>query len=255
MEQEILKSIALGVSFFVVAVLYSSVGHGGASGYLLILSFLSFSPLQMSSTALILNLLVAGTSSYVFWKNGYLSLRFTLPFIIGSIPAAFIGGMFNIPNVLYSFLLGVTLLLVALRLLFEMHHYQALNTEKKNTNVLIVLPVAIIIGLFSGIIGIGGGILLSPLILLMDWADIKQASATAALFIVVNSMAGLGGRLVQPAAGLMVPQKLLPYVAVAFAGGLIGSHMGANIFSAARLKWILGSVLIGASIKLILSTI
>ncbi|MDI6788754.1 MAG: sulfite exporter TauE/SafE family protein, partial [Planctomycetota bacterium] len=220
MEQEILKTIALGVSFFVVAVLYSSVGHGGASGYLLILSFLSFSPLQMSSTALILNLLVAGTSSYVFYRNGYLSLKFTSPFIIASIPAAFLGGMLKVSPGTYSLLLGITLLLVALRLVFEMHP-PVLRSNRK-PDFIIILPAGIIIGLFSGIIGIGGGILLSPLILLMGWADIKQASATAALFILVNSLAGLGARFIQSDTLYILPQGLLPYIVVAFAGGLIG---------------------------------
>lgn len=254
MEQEILKSIALGVSFFVVAVLYSSVGHGGASGYLLILSFLSFSPMQMSSTALVLNLLVAGTSSYVFWKNSHLSLKFTAPFIIASIPAAFIGGMLKVPEGTYSLLLGVTLLFVALRLVFEMRLPQAVHSDR-NPNLLIIVPAGIIIGLFSGIIGIGGGIILSPLILLMGWADIKQTSATAALFIFVNSLAGLGARFIQSDTLHMLPQELLPYIVVAFAGGLIGSHMGANVFSAARLKWILGTVLLGASTKLIVTAL
>lgn len=254
MEQETLKIVTLAVSFFVVAVLYSSVGHGGASGYLLILSFLNFSPMQMSSTALVLNLLVAGSATYVFYRNGYLSFKFTAPFIAASIPTAFMGGMLKVSTKIYSLLLGITLLLVALRLVFEIHLPQVVQSGKK-PHLLVILPAGIFIGLFSGIIGIGGGIILSPLILLMNWADIKQTSATAALFILVNSLAGLGGRLIQPDVGMMIPFELLPYIGVAFAGGLIGSHLGANIFSTARLKWILGVVLLGASTKLIVTAL
>ena len=256
MELSVIQSISLAVCFFAVAALYSSVGHGGASGYLLILSFLAFTPVQMSSYALLLNILVSGLSFYNFHKCGYFSFRFTLPFVITSIPAAFLGGLIKIPAPMYSLLLGITLLFIAVRLIFEIKFSN--NPAKSGiapSNFLIIGTIGIVIGLLSGIIGIGGGILLSPVILLMGWADIRQAAATSAFFILVNSLAGLSARFVHTEVAAALPQALLPYVIIAFSGGLIGSYLGARRFSSPTLKRILAIVLSGASVKLIIAAL
>ncbi|MEW6026837.1 MAG: sulfite exporter TauE/SafE family protein [Planctomycetota bacterium] len=256
MEQEILKTIVLGLSFFIVAVLYSSVGHGGASGYLLILSFLAFTPVQMSACALLLNVLVSGLSFYSFYKCGYFSFRFALPFIAASIPAAFLGGLIKIPAPIYSLLLGVTLLFIAIRLVFEFRFSgQPAGSSIARSGFWIAGAIGIAVGLLSGIIGIGGGIILSPVILLMGWADVRQTAATSAFFILVNSLAGLSARFIHTEAAIALPQVLLPYVVIAFGGGLVGSYLGARRFSSPTLKRILAIVLSGASVKLIIAAL
>ncbi len=257
MDIEITKTIFLSVCFFTIAMLYSSVGHGGASGYLLILSFMSFMPNQMASTALLLNLLVAGISFYTFYKAGYFSLKFAVPFILASTPAAFVGGMLHIPVSVYSIFLSAILLLAAFRLAFEMKlgNAKSESLETAMPNLFVAVPAGFIIGLISGVVGIGGGILLSPLIIMAGWAGQKRTAATSAFFILVNSTAGLLPRLIQDGAAIAIPPALIQYVIVAFAGGLIGSHIGARIFSALTLKRILAVILIMASSKLIIVTI
>jgi uncharacterized membrane protein YfcA len=256
MEFEVLKAISLSACFFTVALFYSSVGHGGASGYLLILSFLAFTPVQMSSCALLLNILVSGLAFYNFSKCGYFSFRFTLPFIITSIPAAFLGGLIKIPAATYSLFLGITLLFIAARLIFEVKFSN--NPAKPGIatpNLWITGTIGIVIGLLSGIIGIGGGIILSPVILLMGWADIRQTAATSAFFILANSLAGLSARFIHTDVFVALPQEMLPYLIIAFSGGLIGSYFGARRFSSPTLKRILALVLSGASAKLLIAAL
>lgn len=233
---------------FIVSLLYSSVGHGGASGYLAVLSFFAFTPKSMSSTALILNVLVAGIAFFSFSKAGYFSLRFSLPFLITSVPAAFIGGMLNIPTHTYSLLLALVLLAAALRIVIEIKP-SAKSPSAAYPNLSIALSAGIIIGLASGIVGIGGGIFLSPLILLMHWLDTKQTSATSAFFILINSLAGLLARFIN---GSVEFNVLTPFLVTAFLGGWVGSHLGANLFSHRTLRWALGIVLVVASFKSLL---
>lgn len=235
---------------FFVAILYASVGHGGASGYLAILSLFGFPPAQMSTTALILNLFVAGTGSIVFWQGGHFSLRLVLPFILASIPAAFIGGALRVPEPFFYTLLAVALAWAALRLALPSQSRSAGNFKQPSGFIAAVAGVCI--GLLSGIVGVGGGIFLSPLMILLRWADPQQTAAASAFFILVNSLAGLAGRL---ASGSFSVGPLLPLLGVAFLGGLFGSHLGAHRLSGFAMRRSLATVLAIAAGKMVLQTI
>ncbi len=243
--------LSLGCLVFLVAVLYSSVGHGGASGYLAILSFFVPSPSIMSSTALVLNILVAGVGTMSFVKAGHFSWKLVWPFVLLSVPGAFLGGYLHISTKLYFILLALVLIAAAYRLATA----KPAGEEDEQT-VEAKFPVALGvgggIGILSGIVGVGGGIFLSPLAIFLKWATTKQTAAFSAFFIVVNSIAGLGGRLM---GGSVETGSVLPLVGFAFLGGLIGSHYGANRFSGLTLRRILALVLLIASVKLFVTSL
>ena len=232
---------------FFVALIYSSVGHGGASGYLALLSFFALPHEQMATSALCLNLLVAGMAFWSFFRASHFSWRLTWPFTVVSIPFAFIGGLLKVPPTVYSLLLACVLIFAAGRLLFELNsdHYEI----KRLPSLAVSLPIGGFIGILSGIVGVGGGIFLSPLLLLFNWADPKKTAAISAFFILVNSLAGLLGRFARDQVQL---RPVLVYmVAAAFLGGVIGSRLGASHFSGKWLKRILACVLLLATFKLL----
>lgn len=240
--------LLISALIFVVAALYSSIGHGGASGYLAVMAFFQLAPAEMKTTALILNILVAGIASIEYYRAGHFSFKLTWPFIVASIPAAFLGGMLHISNKVYGILLGIALVVAALRLAMAALPRQTPD-DQRDVPLPMALPTGAGVGLLSGLVGIGGGIFLSPIIILMKWADTKRTSATAAVFIVVNSLAGLSGHL---ASGKdMVGVAALPLLATALFGGMIGAHWGANRFSSIALRRILAVVLITASVKML----
>ncbi|MBM4169739.1 MAG: sulfite exporter TauE/SafE family protein [Ignavibacteria bacterium] len=247
---DLVTILILSILVLVVALLYSSVGHGGASGYLAVLSFFVIAPAVMSSTALLLNVLVAGMGSYAFYRAGHFSFRLTWPFVVTSVPAAFIGGLISVSEKAYFFLLAVILLIAAYRMVIVVNG-SAPEPDGSRTRLAVAWPVGGGIGLLSGIVGVGGGIFLSPLMILRKWAGAKQTAAVSAVFIVVNSMAGLGGRLVR---GGLEFGSLWPLVVAAFAGGWVGSHLGARRFSSLTLRRLLAVVLVIASGKLLLKT-
>ena len=232
---------------FAVAMVYSSVGHGGASGYLAVLSLLAISRTEMATTALVLNILVASTALVSFMRSKHLTLSLTWPFILLSIPGALIGGAVKVSESVYSYLLAVALLTAAIRLSGLLNR-SPVDGEFRPLRLPAAVPIGGAIGLLSGIVGIGGGVFLSPVILLAKWADAKQVAATSALFIVVNSIAGLSSRMISHNADFgIVP--VLP--SVAFAGGLLGSSLGARTFSTLLLRRILAVVLVTAAVKLL----
>ena len=240
MHSDILFYILLPV----VAFLYAAVGHGGASGYLALMAFFSFAPDFMRPTALLLNLAVSLIAFIQYNKQGHFSLKLFWPFALASIPAAFIGGMLVVDAVVYKKVLAVLLLFSVIRLIgFKT---QEAKTES-HPQVLIALVIGAVIGLLSGMIGIGGGIILSPVILLLHWADMKKTAAVSALFIFVNSLAGLAGLFTK---GFQLESQMLWMLLIAFAGGALGSYFGAGHFENRKLKWILALVLLIASVKL-----
>jgi uncharacterized membrane protein YfcA len=243
--------ILVSTIFFGVAFLYSSVGHGGASGYLAVLSFFSAAPSLMATTSLILNLLVAGLAFIAFFRAKYVEGKLTWPFVVASIPLAFIGGMIHVSVRTYELLLAIALLVAALRFLLEV---RSPGEESGLTfpSLAVSLPIGGGIGLVSGLVGVGGGIFLSPLMLFMKWADAKRTAATSAAFILVNSIAGLFGRVT---GGNFQVGILLPLLVAAFLGGLVGSHFGATKYSGRTIRRILGVVLLIASGKLFLSVV
>ncbi|WP_372757823.1 sulfite exporter TauE/SafE family protein, partial [Mariniflexile sp.] len=197
----------------IVSFLYSSVGHGGASGYLALMALFSFAPETMKPTALLLNLFVAGISFYYFYKEGFFNKKLFLSFAITSIPLAFIGGTIEIDASWYKKILAILLVFAILKML------NVFGKETKNIKEVKLwqgLLAGGIIGFFSGLIGIGGGIILTPLILLLHWGNMKEAAAVSALFIWVNSAAGLVGQI---SSGIQIELESFVLVGIALFGG------------------------------------
>jgi uncharacterized membrane protein YfcA len=230
---------------FIVAFLYASVGHGGASGYLALMAIFAISPAVMKPTALLLNLFVSSTSFIQFYRGGHFKWKAFWPFSLASIPLSFLGGMMVIESSVYKKILGGLLIIPIIRFFFFS------NTDPRDikpTNIPLSLLIGGIIGLLSGMIGIGGGIILSPVLLLLKWADQKQTAAISAAFIFVNSLAGLGGQLIK---GFEFNNHMFTYVGIAFAGGIFGAYFGALKFKQTVLKNVLACVLALAAYKLL----
>lgn len=232
---------------FVLAFLYSSVGHGGASGYLAILVLFNAAPEMMKTSALMLNVFVSLISFIMYARSGYFQWKLFLPFAIASIPAAYWGACMPLDEFLYKKILGICLLFPILRLSGLIG---AEPEELKPFKWVYGLIIGAVIGLLSGMIGIGGGILLSPIILLLHWAKMKETAAVSALFIFVNSIAGLAGHLSK---GILFESYIFILLGVAIVGGLLGSYLGARMFQNKLLSYILSFVLLIASIKLIIT--
>ncbi|MES2773074.1 MAG: sulfite exporter TauE/SafE family protein [Bacteroidota bacterium] len=230
---------------FLVAFLYASVGHGGASGYLALMALFSVTPEVMKPTALLLNLFVSLVSFAQFYRGGYFRWKLFLPFALASVPLSFLGGLIVVDGTIYKHILGLLLLIPIARFLF-FNNTAAKDLREPNTGL--SLLIGAVIGFLSGLIGIGGGILLSPAVLLLRWADQKQAAAISALFIFVNSLSGLTGQLIK---GVHFSSNMYLYVVIAFLGGIGGAYFGAMRFPQKLLKNILALVLILASYKLL----
>jgi len=228
----------------VVAFLYASIGHGGASGYLGLMALFSIDPTMMRSSALILNLFVAGVSFIAYYRGGYFKPKILLPFIITSIPFAFLGASFNIDPKIYKIILGIFLFLAVLRMLI---YKPKESSHIENPPIIPALLIGAGLGFFSGMIGIGGGIILSPILILLGWANLKQAAAVSAIFIFLNSASGLLG-IIQ--SGFIGNTQISVWIIAALCGGLLGSFAGSYKFSSIRLQYILAFVLILASFKL-----
>ena len=233
---------------FLVAFLYASVGHGGASGYLALMALFSITPEVMKPTALLLNLFVSLTSFYQFYRGRYFQWKIFVPLALASVPLAFLGGMVSIDASIYKKMLGILLLLPIFRLLF-FKNVPAEELQKPKMGLSILIGGGI--GLLSGLIGIGGGIILSPVLLLLKWTDQKQTAAISALFIFVNSLSGLSGQLVK---GISFSNDMVAYVVIAFAGGLSGAYFGARRFNQNAIKYMLSVVLMVAAYKLLFTT-
>ncbi|MEM6642839.1 MAG: sulfite exporter TauE/SafE family protein [Bacteroidota bacterium] len=228
----------------VVAVLYASVGHGGASGYLAIMALFNLDPAMARPTALLLNLFVAGFAFYAFFKKGYFKISFALPFLYGSVPAAFIGGLIQLESGIYRILLGSFLLVATLRMIFN-----PVRSEKEVlVPIFLRVTIGAAIGLMSGMLGIGGGIILSPVILLLGLSGLKQTAATSAVFIWVNSAAAFFGFSIS---GISLSADSLLAVLAASLGGAIGGYLGSFKFDTVILRRLLALVLMLASFKLI----
>lgn len=233
---------------FAVAFLYASVGHGGASGYLALGAIFELGKEVIRPTALLLNLFVSLTSFIQFYRGKHFIFKIFLPLAIASVPMAFLGGRISIDTGTYKTMLGILLLIPIIRFLF-FPNIPVTNIKKNNIGLSLIIGGAI--GLTSGVIGIGGGILLSPLLLLLKWTDQKQTAAISALFIFVNSFAGLLGQWTK---GIEFNTNMIGYTVVAFTGGICGAYFGAMKFNQNVLRILLAMVLILASYKLIFTS-
>jgi uncharacterized membrane protein YfcA len=236
------------IILFFVAFLYSAVGHGGASGYLALMALYGIAPQEMKPTALMLNLFVSLTSFIQYYRGRYFFKRLFLPIAAASIPMAFIGGMITVEENIYKRILGVLLLFPVIRFFFFKN---VEDSELKPHNLSIAITTGAVVGLMSGMIGIGGGIILSPILLLLQWTNQKQTAAISAAFIFVNSVAGLGGMLTQ---GIRFTGDMVMYIIIAFSGGLLGAYFGSKKFNQNVLKYVLATVLLLASYKLLFTT-
>jgi uncharacterized protein len=182
MTPEQLALLALGM--LLVALLYSSVGHAGASGYIAVMSLFSLTPAVIKPTALLLNILVASIGTFQFWRAGHFSWRLFWPFALLSIPLAFVGGWLNLPAHIFKVIVGLVLWSSAVRFLLQPSSDQVRHEPSPPA----ALSIGAGLGLLSGLSGTGGGIFLTPLLLLMRWAHTKTAAAVSAFFILVNSV-------------------------------------------------------------------
>jgi uncharacterized protein len=233
-------------AFGLVAAFYGSVGHGGASGYLAVMALCSFAPETLRPTALTLNLVVSFIGSVLFFRAGHFSWRLFWPFALTSIPCAWLGGRLDLPDHAFKLLLALALAFSALRLLFPEQN----AAERRPAALVWTLAIGALIGLVSGLIGVGGGIFLTPLILFARWADAKTAAAVSAPFIFVNSVAGLAGH----SASLHHLSPEWPWLAlVVVVGGFFGAHWGSIRARAGQLRPALALVLGVAALKLVVT--
>lgn len=233
------------ILLLVIAFLYASVGHGGASGYLALMALFGVAPVVMKPTALLLNLFVSLTAFLQFYRGKHFVWKVFLPLALASIPMAFLGGLITVDASIYKKILGVLLVFSVIRMLMPA---KKISLELKSANFSGALIMGGTIGLLSGMIGIGGGIILSPLLILFNWTDQKQTAAISALFIFVNSVSGLLGQLTK---GIQFSTDMYIYVAIAFTGGVAGAYFGAMKFKQEVMKKILAIVLMVAAYKLL----
>jgi uncharacterized membrane protein YfcA len=237
-------SISLWLLLFVAvaAILYSSVGHGGASGYLAAMALFGLEPAVMKPAALTMNIFV---TALVLWRmTGSFNWRLFMPFAVASVPMAFIGGAYTINSSAYRVMVGLALLLAMWRLLWEGDDSDRIQRPA----LWVALPVGAVLGLVSGLTGVGGGIFLSPLLLLFHWTSMRGSVAIAAAFILMNSIAGLAG---YASTATQWPAGIPVLVVAAMLGALIGTELGTRRLAPTHLRKVLAVVLVVAGAKMI----
>lgn len=228
-----------------VAFMYSAVGHGGASGYLAMMALFSFPHTIMKPTALLLNVFVAAISFYHYYRGGHFKLKLFLSFAVASVPLAYFGGTLNVEASMYKRTLAVLLIFAVVRML---NLYSKEVFRAREIKIYQGLIVGAVVGFFSGLIGIGGGIILSPIILLLHWGNMKEAAAVSALFIWANSAAALMGQF---KTGVVLESQSFILVGIAIVGGFLGAYIGSKKMSNKFLRYMLAVVLIVACGKLV----
>ena len=238
----------LGGLIAFAAALYSSVGHAGASGYLAAMALFGLAPEVMRPTALALNILVASLATYRYTRAGQNDWRLLIPFVVASVPAAFVGGLILVPPALYRPLVGAILLFSAFHLVRTAKRAESKDAAAQRPPLAAALVSGGVLGLLSGLTGTGGGIFLSPLLLFMGWAGTRPASGVAAGFILLNSIAGLLGTTVSIGA---LPAALPIWAGAALTGALIGTQLGTRTLPVPGVRYALALVLVVAGGKMI----
>ena len=237
------QTLLIAGCLFLGAILYTSVGHAGASAYIAVMTLFDLPPAVIKPTALTLNIFVSSYTSLRYIKSKLFNKSLFLYLSLGSVPAAYIGGRINLPSNVYKPVIGLLLLLSGVRFLV-----QALQSDKarREVNKPLAIFMGACVGLLSGITGTGGGIFLSPLIIWLGWVSVKAASGTAAAFIFVNSTAGLLGNFQSTSS---LPSELPVFVVAVLLGALIGTRFGITRLSSIGVKRALGCVLLIAGVK------
>jgi uncharacterized protein len=237
---------ALAILFALGAALYSSVGHGGASAYIAAMALFSVAPETMKPTALALNLLVAGFGAWRYWRRGLSNWKLVLAFAVTATPAAFIGGSIHLPAITYKPLIGILLWASATRLLWQPKMLS--DRPVRAPPLWATLPAGAVLGLLAGLTGTGGGIFLSPLIILNAWEEPRHTSGVVAAFILLNSAAGLAGNTASVG---HLPHELPIFLASVMGGALVGTWLGLERLPRPWLLRTLGLVLLIAGAKLL----
>ncbi len=240
-----IETVAIVLALFLVAMLYSSVGHGGASGYLAVMALFSVAATTTRPTALILNVFVATIAFIQFYRAKSFDWSIFLPFAAASVPMAYLGGRIQLAEPVYKIVLGICLIIAAARLAIKLSS----ETDPKRPPIWLSLIIGAVLGLVSGLVGVGGGIFLTPVLLLMNWTDTKTAAGISALFILVNSVAGLAGGVAQLS---QLSGVVFVWIIVAVIGGIIGSTLGSRRFDSLTMRRVLAAVLVVAGLKLFL---
>lgn len=241
-----LIDLIISICLMLGAILYTSVGHGGASIYIAIMAIFSVKTSVIKPTALVLNIFISSFTSWRFIKNGFFDLKILTPIAIGAIPMAFLGGYINTPSHVYKTIVGIILLFSAVSLVWNK---SAVNTETRPPKTIWAVLSGCLIGFLAGLTGTGGGIFLSPLLLLMKWSEPKRTSGIAAIFILINSISGLLGNY---SSVQNLPSQLPLYLTATIIGATIGTTLGIKYYSAKGIKRALALVLTVAGFKLIL---
>jgi uncharacterized protein len=244
------QAFLLGALFFAASILYSSVGHGGASGYLAAMGLFGIAPAVMRPTALVMNIAVASISLYKFSRSSGFDWRLFWPFAVTAVPMAFVGGRIQLPILWFGVLVGCVLLFSAIRLFIEtLVANRRVRPIIGPPPIVLAMVLGAAIGLLSGLTGVGGGIFLSPLLVLTGWATVRQSAAPTAAFVLINSISGLLGLLSrQPT----LPDALPYWVAAVIVGGLIGATYGSRRLGNNAMRQALAVVLVIAGAKMIL---
>jgi uncharacterized protein len=262
------ESVLLVAAIFALALLYSSVGHGGASGYLAAMALVGMSHEEMRPTALVLNVAVAGIATLRFARAGHFSWSTLWPFLVAAVPAAAIAGRLFPPGYVFKPLVGLVLLYAGWRFIarywqqsFREQETPAAELRGTVPPLVLALPIGAGLGFLAGLTGTGGGIFLSPLLLFMGWADPQRTAGVAAAFVLTNSAAGLAGWswgqafALPEGAGVLsaLPGALPLFLVAAVAGGSLGSGLGARRLGGETIRALLGVVLVIAAVKLLVT--
>lgn len=237
--------LILIVAFFSIALIYASVGFGGGSSYLALLAVMGVHYETIRPTALLCNIIVVSGGVYIFYQEGKLDLKKCWPFVVTSIPAAFIGGYWKIGASAFFVILGICLIVAAFLVWLKPQKL----TGTKSDNLWLNSALGGSVGFLSGLVSIGGGIFLSPILHLIHWDDAKRISALASLFILVNSISGLAGQLARSAT--IDWTFIMPLLLAVLAGGPIGSRLGARKFDPIYIKRITAILILVAGINIL----